>query len=149
VVICNNANCNGSKACPLVILQKFKKRDCPCLCKGFVPDLVTEKALCLLVLDLLSPVLTKSNANVQDHYFDVVTNIVGLIAAVLGNKFYWWIDPAGAILLAVYTIINWSGTVMENAGTFFTNIVLLEYTKFSNHAGTSLCSFTCWTICTS
>eukprot|EP00258_Populus_trichocarpa_P042189 XP_024458208.1 metal tolerance protein 4-like isoform X1 [Populus trichocarpa] len=54
-------------------------------------------------------------AYAKDHYFDVVTNIVGLIAAVLGNKFYWWIDPAGAILLAVYTIINWSGTVVENA----------------------------------
>ncbi|KAH8522949.1 hypothetical protein H0E87_003563 [Populus deltoides] len=54
-------------------------------------------------------------AYAKDHYFDVVTNIVGLIAAVLGNKFYWWIDPAGAILLAVYTIINWSGTVVEKA----------------------------------
>jgi hypothetical protein len=38
---------------------------------------------------------------------------------------------------------------VENAGTFFTNIVLLEYTKFSNHSCTFLCSFTCWTICTS
>lgn len=54
-------------------------------------------------------------AYAKDHYFDVVTNIVGLIAAVLGNKFYWWMDPTGAILLAVYTIINWSGTVVENA----------------------------------
>ncbi|KAF7148534.1 hypothetical protein RHSIM_Rhsim03G0003100 [Rhododendron simsii] len=50
-----------------------------------------------------------------DHYFDVVTNLVGLIAAVLGDKFYWWIDPVGAIILAVYTIANWSGTVLENA----------------------------------
>lgn len=54
-------------------------------------------------------------AYAKDHYFDVVTNVVGLIAAVLGDEFYWWIDPAGAILLAVYTISNWSGTVMENA----------------------------------
>lgn len=54
----------------------------------------------------------------QDHYFDVVTNLVGLIAAVLGDKFYWWIDPVGAIILAVYTIANWSGTVLENAGYF-------------------------------
>jgi divalent metal cation (Fe/Co/Zn/Cd) transporter len=46
----------------------------------------------------------------------VVTNVVGLVAAVLGDKYYWWIDPAGAILLAVYTITNWSGTVIENAG---------------------------------
>ena len=52
----------------------------------------------------------------QDHYFDVVTNVVGLVAAVLGDKFYWWIDPVGAIVLAVYTITNWSGTVLENAG---------------------------------
>lgn len=54
-------------------------------------------------------------AYAKDHYFDVVTNVVGLAAAVLGDKFWWWIDPAGAIVLAVYTIINWSGTVWENA----------------------------------
>ncbi|KAI3414746.1 ZT_dimer domain-containing protein [Psidium guajava] len=54
-------------------------------------------------------------AYAKDHYFDVITNVVGLAAAVLGDKFYWWIDPIGAILLAFYTITNWSGTVMENA----------------------------------
>ncbi|KAH7855506.1 hypothetical protein Vadar_025635 [Vaccinium darrowii] len=54
-------------------------------------------------------------AYAKDHYFDVVTNVVGLVAAVLGDKFYWWIDPVGAIILAVYTIANWSGTVLENA----------------------------------
>lgn len=62
--------------------------------------------------------LTSLNVDYQDHYFDVVTNVVGLVAAVLANRFYWWLDPAGAILLAVYTIVNWSGTVMENAGIF-------------------------------
>lgn len=56
------------------------------------------------------------NVNLQDHHFDVVTNVVGLVAAVLGDKYYWWIDPVGAILLAIYTISNWSRTVMENAG---------------------------------
>lgn len=54
-------------------------------------------------------------AYAKDHYFDVVTNVVGLVAAVLGDKFFWWIDPVGAIILAVYTIVNWSGTVLENA----------------------------------
>ncbi|KAJ0953136.1 putative cation efflux protein [Helianthus annuus] len=54
-------------------------------------------------------------AYAKDHYFDVVTNVVGLVAAVLGDKFNWWIDPVGAIILAVYTIVNWSGTVKENA----------------------------------
>jgi hypothetical protein len=56
-------------------------------------------------------------STVQDHYFDVVTNVVGLVAAVLGDKYLWWIDPVGAVLLAVYTIVNWSKTVLENAGT--------------------------------
>ncbi|KAK1393226.1 Metal tolerance protein 4 [Heracleum sosnowskyi] len=54
-------------------------------------------------------------AYAKDHYFDVVTNVVGLVAAVLGDKFYWWIDPVGAIILAFYTISNWGGTVLENA----------------------------------
>ncbi|KAI3851430.1 hypothetical protein MKX03_013043 [Papaver bracteatum] len=49
------------------------------------------------------------------HYFDVMTNIIGLIADVLGDIFYWWIDPVGAIILAIYTISIWSGVVMENA----------------------------------
>ncbi|XP_076948080.1 metal tolerance protein 4-like [Bidens hawaiensis] len=40
-------------------------------------------------------------AYAKDHYFDVVTNVVGLVAAVLGDRFYWWIDPVGAIILAV------------------------------------------------
>ncbi|CAN6286071.1 unnamed protein product [Urochloa humidicola] len=44
----------------------------------------------------------------QDHYFDVVTNVVGLAAAVIVDRFYWWIDPIGAIAPAVYTISNWS-----------------------------------------
>jgi hypothetical protein len=39
------------------------------------------------------------------------------VAAVLGDKYLWWIDPVGAVLLAVYTIVNWSKTVLENAGT--------------------------------
>ncbi|KAL3529738.1 hypothetical protein ACH5RR_009060 [Cinchona calisaya] len=56
-------------------------------------------------------------AYAKDHYFDVITNVVGLVAAILGDMFYWWIDPAGAIVLALYTISNWSGTVLENAAS--------------------------------
>lgn len=63
-------------------------------------------------------------SDIQDHYFDVVTNLLGLAAAILGDKFYWWIDPAGAIILAIYTISNWSGTVWENAGLPFLTLIL-------------------------
>ncbi|XP_027127368.1 metal tolerance protein 9 [Coffea arabica] len=53
-------------------------------------------------------------AYAQDHFFDVITNSVGLVTAVLAIRFYWWIDPTGAILIAVYTISTWSRTVVEN-----------------------------------
>ena len=33
----------------------------------------------------------------QDHNFDVVTNVVGLAAAVLGDKFYWWLTLLGLL----------------------------------------------------
>ncbi|KAJ9168618.1 hypothetical protein P3X46_020118 [Hevea brasiliensis] len=53
-------------------------------------------------------------AYAKDHLFDVITNSIGLATAVLAIKFHWWLDPLGAILIALYTISNWSGTVMEN-----------------------------------
>jgi len=53
----------------------------------------------------------------QDHFFDVITNSIGLIAAILASTLYWWIDPAGAIVLALYTIRTWSSTVLENVNS--------------------------------
>lgn len=38
-------------------------------------------------------------AYAQDHFFDVITNSIGLATAVLAIKFYWWLDPLGAILV--------------------------------------------------
>ncbi|XP_009593111.1 metal tolerance protein 9 [Nicotiana tomentosiformis] len=53
-------------------------------------------------------------AYAQDHFFDVITNSVGLVTAVLAVRFYWWIDPTGAIIIAMYTISTWAKTVAEN-----------------------------------
>ncbi|KAJ8445765.1 hypothetical protein Cgig2_026092 [Carnegiea gigantea] len=53
-------------------------------------------------------------AYAQDHFFDVVTNSIGLVTAVLAVRFYWWIDPTGAIIIALYTISTWAKTVIEN-----------------------------------
>ncbi|XP_010537809.1 PREDICTED: metal tolerance protein 9-like [Tarenaya hassleriana] len=53
-------------------------------------------------------------AYAQDHFFDVVTNSLGLAFAVLAVRFYWWFDQLGAILIALYTVGNWSKTVKEN-----------------------------------
>lgn len=40
------------------------------------------------------------SAYAQDHFFDVITNSIGLATAVLAVRFYWWIDPTGAILVS-------------------------------------------------
>ncbi|KAK4787127.1 hypothetical protein SAY86_010960 [Trapa natans] len=53
-------------------------------------------------------------AYAQDHFFDVITNSIGLATAVLAIHFYWWIDPTGAIVIAVYTISTWARTVIDN-----------------------------------
>lgn len=45
-------------------------------------------------------------AYAQDHFFDVVTNSVGLVAAVLAVRFAWWIDPTGAIVVSSFSNKN-------------------------------------------
>ena len=45
-------------------------------------------------------------AYAQDHFFDVITNSLGLAAALLAQAFEWWIDPVGAILVTLY-LLSW------------------------------------------
>ncbi|KAL5568363.1 hypothetical protein UlMin_024938 [Ulmus minor] len=66
-------------------------------------------------------------AYAQDHFFDVITNSIGLAAAVLAIHFYWWIDPLGAILIALYTMANWANTVMENVWSLIGRTAPPEY----------------------
>ncbi|XP_022947345.1 metal tolerance protein 9-like [Cucurbita moschata] len=66
-------------------------------------------------------------AYAQDHFFDVITNTIGLATALLAIRFYWWLDPLGAILIALYTISNWSKTVMENVWSLIGRIAPPDY----------------------
>ena len=50
----------------------------------------------------------------QDHRNDVITNTFGLIAAIIGDRLYYWVDPLGAMILAAYIVQNWSVTALEN-----------------------------------
>ncbi|XP_074317817.1 metal tolerance protein 9-like [Silene latifolia] len=56
-------------------------------------------------------------AYAQDHLFDVITNSISVAAAVLAIHFFWWIDPTGAIIIALYTTTTWARTVIENIGS--------------------------------
>ncbi|CAA7047125.1 unnamed protein product [Microthlaspi erraticum] len=48
-------------------------------------------------------------AYAQDHFFDVITNIIGLIAVILANYIDNWMAPVGAIILALYMVNDGSG----------------------------------------
>lgn len=66
-------------------------------------------------------------AYAQDHFFDVITNVIGLIAALLANYVSDWMDPVGAIILALYTIRTWSLTVLENVNSLVGRSAAPEY----------------------
>lgn len=89
--------------------------------------------LSVTIVKLLLVVYCRSFTNeivkayAQDHFFDVITNIIGLIAALLANYFSDWIDPVGAIILALYTIRTWSLTVLENVNSLVGRSAAPEY----------------------
>ncbi|XP_074576888.1 metal tolerance protein 5 [Curcuma longa] len=66
-------------------------------------------------------------AYAQDHFFDVITNVIGLVAALLADKVEGWIDPVGAVILALYTIRTWSMTVLENVNSLVGRTAAPEY----------------------
>lgn len=53
----------------------------------------------------------------QDHLLDVATNSVALASAILTAQLGWWVDPLGAILLVLYTLVIWARTLHENCAS--------------------------------
>ncbi|CAI5504659.1 unnamed protein product, partial [Closterium sp. Naga37s-1] len=79
---------------------------------GIMGLVILTKFILFLYCRLFSDDIVQAYA--LDHMMDVVTNTVGLAAAVLAGEYAWWIDPVGAIFLALYTMFNWGNTVREN-----------------------------------
>ncbi|KAI9054943.1 hypothetical protein LZ554_002086 [Drepanopeziza brunnea f. sp. 'monogermtubi'] len=52
----------------------------------------------------------------QDHRNDIVVNIFGLIMSIVGTKFrrVWFLDPAGAICIAILILTSWASTAYEH-----------------------------------
>ncbi|XP_030964893.1 metal tolerance protein 10-like [Quercus lobata] len=53
-------------------------------------------------------------AYAEHHFSDVKTNLISLAAVVLASRYYWWIDPTGAIIILLYTMNTWKKTFIEN-----------------------------------
>ncbi|KAJ3011125.1 hypothetical protein HKX48_007007 [Thoreauomyces humboldtii] len=50
----------------------------------------------------------------QDHRNDVVMNSVGITLSILGAKVLWFLDPLGAILIALLILRSWAATALEH-----------------------------------
>ncbi|KAG5455492.1 MAG: hypothetical protein BJ554DRAFT_5076 [Olpidium bornovanus] len=46
----------------------------------------------------------------QDHRNDLLVNGFGLAASLLGTNLVWWVDPAGAIIIALIILKSWTST---------------------------------------
>lgn len=92
---------------------------------GIMLSVTLVKFLLVLYCRTFTNEIVKAFA--QDHFFDVITNVIGLIAALLANYVVTWMDPVGAIILALYTIRTWSMTVLENVNSLVGKSAAPEY----------------------
>ncbi|KAH7677992.1 Cation efflux protein [Dioscorea alata] len=92
---------------------------------GIMVSVTIVKLLLVIYCRSFTNEIVKAYA--QDHFFDVITNVIGLVAALLANYIKDWIDPIGAIILAVYTIRTWSMTVLENVNSLVGRTAAPEY----------------------
>ena len=48
-----------------------------------------------------------------DHRNDIVVNIFGLVMSVVGDQFVWYLDPVGAILIALLILFSWVSNAFD------------------------------------
>ncbi|KAI5919665.1 cation efflux family-domain-containing protein [Camillea tinctor] len=48
-----------------------------------------------------------------DHRNDIVVNIFGLVMSIVGDRFVWYLDPIGAILIALLILFSWVSNAFE------------------------------------
>lgn len=64
---------------------------------GIMVAVTMVKFLLMLLCRMFKNEIVRAYA--QDHFFDVITNSIGLAAALLAQYFAWWLDPTGAIVV--------------------------------------------------
>ena len=80
---------------------------------------------------------TQVQALVQDCKTDVIFNTLSLLFPLIGKHAgIWWLDPAGAAVLSLFIIYDWSSTALENitnlcgAGAEMEDLKKLTYLAF-------------------
>lgn len=49
-----------------------------------------------------------------DHRNDLAVNVFGLVMSIVGERFVWYLDPVGAICIALLILFSWVSTAFEN-----------------------------------
>jgi cation diffusion facilitator family transporter len=49
----------------------------------------------------------------KDHRNDITLNLFGISMAIIGKYVYWWLDPTGAVIIALFILRSWGSTVYE------------------------------------
>lgn len=50
----------------------------------------------------------------EDHRNDVLSNATSIVTVLLAQKFFWWLDPIGGILISCLIIRNWVAHSLEH-----------------------------------
>eukprot|EP00842_Homolaphlyctis_polyrhiza_P005475 jgi/Hompol1/5929/HPOL_000994-RA len=50
----------------------------------------------------------------QDHTNDLILNITGIVFGLMGQYIRWWIDPVGAIVIALLILRSWASAAGEH-----------------------------------
>jgi divalent metal cation (Fe/Co/Zn/Cd) transporter len=100
----------------------------------WVVDIMLSVTVVKLALALYCRSFTNEivKAYAQDHMFDVMTNIIGLVAALLANYFEGWIDPVGAIIVSDDCL----GSSILSSFFFFMAIAFLFHLYKKSHPST-------------
>ncbi len=48
-----------------------------------------------------------------DHRNDIVVNSFGLVMSIVGDRFVWYLDPLGAIMIALLILFSWVSNAFE------------------------------------
>jgi hypothetical protein len=48
-----------------------------------------------------------------DHRNDIVVNVFGLIMSIVGDRFVWYLDPIGAMCIALLILFSWASNAFE------------------------------------
>ncbi|XP_051133802.1 metal tolerance protein 10-like isoform X2 [Andrographis paniculata] len=92
---------------------------------GIMVSVTTVKFMLMLYCHKFSNGIVRAYA--QDHFFDVITNSIGLVTAILAARFSWCIDPTGALIIAIYTISTWTKIVIEQVRSIIGRAAPPEY----------------------